>query len=174
MSMKTNKEAREAEPPGPEAVFDYVYAVLHSPRYRQRYRELLRLGFPRIPYPDGKEQFEELRALGCQLRSLHLLELLPQGMNDLGVVYLGEGDDVVKQPQWRDGAVWINPEKRFQGIAEEEWKYYIGGYQPLQKWLQYREGRQLSSDDVIHYERMAYAVRQTLWLMQQIDKTYTP
>lgn len=163
-----------AETPGPEAVFDYVYAVLHSPRYRQRYRELLRLGFPRIPYPDGKEQFEELRALGCQLRSLHLLELLPQGMNDLGVVYLGEGDDVVKQPQWRDGAVWINPEKRFQGIAEEEWKYYIGGYQPLQKWLQYREGRQLSSDDVIHYERMAYAVRQTLWLMQQIDKTYTP
>jgi len=54
------------------------------------------------------------------------------------------------------------------------YKDYIGGYQPLQKWLQYREGRQLSSDDVIHYERMAYAVRQTLWLMQQIDKTYTP
>ena len=36
----------------PESLFDYIYAVLHCPSYRERYAEFLKSDFPRIPYPD--------------------------------------------------------------------------------------------------------------------------
>ncbi len=58
----------------PEQILDYIYAVLHSPSYRDKYREFLKIDFPRVPYPRDREQFITLVALGGELRSLHLLE----------------------------------------------------------------------------------------------------
>ena len=48
----------------PENIFDYIYAVLHSPTYREKYKEFLKIDFPRVPYPKNKKQFEILVALG--------------------------------------------------------------------------------------------------------------
>jgi predicted helicase len=154
----------------PEVIFDYVYAVLHSRHYRKRYKELLRIDFPHIPYPKDNEQLKTLSAIGEKLRRLHLLEDIPAGVNALGVSYLGQGSDVVEKYEWRDDAVYINDENHFQGIPEEVWTFYIGGYQPMQKWLQYRKGRRLAPDDIIHYERMAYAINRTLQLMEKIEQ----
>lgn len=154
----------------PEVIFDYVYAVLHSRHYRKRYKELLRIDFPHIPYPKDNEQLKTLAAIGEKLRRLHLLEDIPAGVNALGVSYLGQGSDVVEKYEWRDDAVYINDENHFQGIPEEVWRFYIGGYQPMQKWLQYRKGRRLAPDDIIHYERMAYAINRTLQLMEKIEQ----
>ncbi len=58
----------------PEDIFDYIYAVLHSPGYRDKYKEFLKIDFPRVPYPKDKKIFKELAKLGAELRSLHLLE----------------------------------------------------------------------------------------------------
>ena len=154
----------------PQTVFDYVYAVLHHSRYRSRYKELLRLGFPRIPYPKSQEQMEACAAIGRQLRQLHLLEDIPAGINALGISYVGRGNDVVDDCEWHDNTVWINKDNGFQGIGEEVWSFYIGGYQPMQKWLQYRRGRRLTADEVIHYERMAYAIRESISLIKKLDE----
>src|SRR5690606_6710826 len=35
----------------PIDLLDYIYAVLHSPTYREKYKEFLKIDFPRIPYP---------------------------------------------------------------------------------------------------------------------------
>ncbi len=154
----------------PQTVFDYVYAVLHHSRYRNRYRELLRLGFPRIPYPKNQEQMEVLAAIGSNLRQLHLMESIPAGINSLGISYVGQGNDVVDDYEWHDNTVWINKDNGFRGIAEDVWTYYVGGYQPMQKWLQYRRKRRLTSDEILHFERMAYAIRESINLIKKLDE----
>ena len=58
----------------PLDLLDYVYAVLHSPAYRLKYREFLKIDFPRVPYPKDKKGFWALAKLGADLRALHLLE----------------------------------------------------------------------------------------------------
>ena len=157
----------------PQDVFDYVYAILHSSAYRRHYQELLRLGFPRIPYPDSTERFQTLAAIGGRLRRLHLMEDIPAGLGQLGVSYMGVGNDTIEQTEWRADAVWINQNNHFEGIPEDVWSYYVGGYQPMQKWLQYRRGRVLPPDDIIHYERMAYCIGQTIDIIKQLDAIYT-
>jgi predicted helicase len=57
----------------PEAILGYVYAVLYSETYRQRYGDLLRRSFPRINFPSDRRLFAALSGLGRELIGLHLL-----------------------------------------------------------------------------------------------------
>jgi len=59
---------------GPEDVFHYLYAVFHSPTYRQRYAEFLKIDFPRLPLTSRPALFRALCALGERLVALHLME----------------------------------------------------------------------------------------------------
>ena len=61
----------------PEDIFDYIYGVLHSPAYRTKYKEFLKVDFPRIPYPKDQTEFEHFRSFGYQLRELHLMHNVP-------------------------------------------------------------------------------------------------
>ena len=58
----------------PEDILDYIYAVLHSPSYREKYKEFLKIDFPRVPYPKDAESFWKLVELGREIREIHLLE----------------------------------------------------------------------------------------------------
>jgi hypothetical protein len=55
----------------PEALFDYIYAVLHAPQHRQRYAQFLKSDFPRIPWPRDADTFAALAGKGATLRALH-------------------------------------------------------------------------------------------------------
>lgn len=55
----------------PQDLFNYIYAVLYSPKYRETYKEFLKIDFPRIPYPTDNDQYHRLVALGAELRKLH-------------------------------------------------------------------------------------------------------
>jgi predicted helicase len=59
---------------GPEDIFNYIYAVFHSPTYRTRYAEFLKIDFPRVPLTSNRDLFRKLCALGKELVALHLLE----------------------------------------------------------------------------------------------------
>jgi hypothetical protein len=49
------------------------------------------------------------------------------------------------------------------------WEFYIGGYQPAQKWLKDRKDRSLSYDDILHYQKIIVALTETRRIMQEID-----
>ena len=87
-----------------------------------------------------------------------------------------DGEDAVAtqvvKPMWKDGCVYVDKEAKFTNVAEDLWNFYIGGYQPLQKWLKDRKGRELSAEDVSHYRRMVRAIARTRDIMAQIDATY--
>jgi predicted helicase len=59
---------------GPEDVFHYAYAIFHSPTYRERYAEQLKIDFPRLPLTTDVELFRQLVMRGVDLVALHLLE----------------------------------------------------------------------------------------------------
>jgi len=154
----------------PEDIFDYIYAVLHSPSYREKYKEFLKIDFPRVPYPKDKKQFNELVALGGELRQIHLLE--SPKVNEFVTSYPVGGTDIVEKITYKNGNVYINAEQYFGDVPEVAWNFYIGGYQPAQKWLKDRKGRTLLNADIEHYQKIIVALTETARIMRQIDKIW--
>ena len=152
----------------PLDLLDYIYAVLHSPTYREKYKEFLKIDFPRVPYPKNSETFWDLVELGGKLREIHLME--SPVLNQFITLYNRSGSNVVGRPVYKNGNVYINETQCFENVPEVAWNFYIGGYQPAQKWLKDRRNRQLSFEDILHYQRIIVALTETDRLMQEIDK----
>jgi predicted helicase len=160
---------------GPEDIFSYIYAFFHSPTYRSRYAEFLKIDFPRVPLTSDLELFTSLCLLGRELVGLHLLES-PQ-LGQFLAQYPIAGDNRVEKgyPRYvpprneEPGRVAINANQYFEGVPPEIWEFYIGGYQVCEKWLKDRRGRQLSYDDLTHYQKILVAIQKTLEIMEQID-----
>ena len=152
----------------PEDIFDYIYAVLHSPSYRKKYKEFLKIDFPCVPYPKDKKQFAALVALGTELRELHLLESAK--VRKLITSYPESGSNVVEKIAHKGDKVYINAEQYFGGVPEVAWSFYIGGYQPTQKWLKDRKGRTLTNEDIEHYQKIIVALTETDRIMKEIDE----
>jgi predicted helicase len=151
----------------PIDILDYIYAVLYSNNYRTKYKEFLKIDFPRIPYPENAEKFQKLISTGSMLRNLHLLENVSPAMDAAGFPIPGTNE--VEAVKYKEGKVYINKTQYFDGIPLETWEYYIGGYQPAEKWLKDRKGRVLSFDDIEHYQKIITVLKMTIELQAQID-----
>lgn len=163
----TEEKTDEKDTFAPIDVLDYIYAVLHSPKYRETYKEFLKIDFPKIPYPKDKSKFWKLVALGAQIREIHLLE--SDKLNTLTIGYPVSGDNIVTKLSYTDDKVFINDTQYFDKVPEVAWNFYIGGYQPAQKWLKDRKGKELTFDDICHYQKIINALYLTDNLMQEID-----
>lgn len=215
----------------PEDILDYIYAVLHSPTYREKYKEFLKIDFPRVPYPKDKTTFKKLIALGNELRELHLLE--SPKVNNFITSYPVAGSDKIEKIEFKIGTdntalvtklrignvknvtkvdfrneervvkddlsiappfkagegkspysgalapklqmsktgnLYINQTQYFGNVPEVAFNFYIGGYQPAQKWLKDRKGRTLTNSDLEHYQKIIIALTETDKLMKEIDK----
>ncbi len=192
----------------PIDILDYIYAVLHSPTYREKYKEFLKIDFPRVPYPKNQETFWDLVILGGELRQIHLLEsptveayitsypidgnnIVTRKMskNSIGfepnviannvkqsatkkeIATLQHGSVQAQQTPRNDihGKVWINDTQYFDNVPLVAWEFYIGGYQPAQKWLKDRNGRTLKFEDILHYQKIIVALFKTNAIMKKID-----
>jgi predicted helicase len=163
----TNEKEETTNTFAPIDLLDYIYAVLHSPTYREKYKEFLKIDFPRVPYPKDQETFWKLVRLGGELRQIHLLESSTVEKYITG--YPEDGDNVVSKPTFKNGHVYINEAQYFSNVPEVVWNFYIGGYQPAQKWLKDRKDRELSYEDILHYQKIIVALSETNRLMKEID-----
>ena len=154
----------------PINLFDYIYAVLHSPAYRETYREFLKIDFPRIPYPTKKKNFWKLVALGGELRQLHLLE--GSGFEKIDAGSVPSEKVFVEKVKYANGNVFANEDFCFDGVSETAWEFYIGGYQPAQKWLKDRKGSVLKAEDIRHYRKIVLALTETARVMGEIDRVW--
>ena len=152
----------------PIDTLDYVYAVLHSPSYREKYKEFLKIDFPRVPYPKNQEYFWQLVKLGGEIRNLHLLE--SETVEEYITQFPIQGSNEVVKPVFKDNRVYINDGQYFDNVPQLAWEFYIGGYQPAQKWLKDRKRRELSFEDIMHYQKIIVALTETDRLMKEIDK----
>lgn len=152
--------------PNEVKVFDYIYGVLHSPAYRETYAEFLKIDFPRIPFPSSPNSFEAISAAGEKLRRLHLME--NEALGETPHPFLGEGDSVVGKPRFETERVWINSTQHFDKVPVVAWEFWIGGYQPAQKWLKDRKGTALGWDDIRQYQKVIKILTETNRIMQGI------
>ena len=149
-------------------LLDYIYAVLHSPTYREKYKEFLKIDFPRVPYPKDKDTFWQLVKLGGELRQIHLLE--SPVVEKYITTYPHDGSNIVGKVKYQDRKVYINDQQYFDHVPEVAWTFYIGGYQPAQKWLKDRKDRTLGFEDILHYQKIIVALTETSRLMGEIDR----
>jgi predicted helicase len=185
MSFVFDKRGDNVTTFGPEDLFHYIYAVLHSPTYRSRYVEFLKGDFPRIPFTSDAGLFRKLCVLGADLVALHLLvdeyeaaswhATQSNGKNPFKTLitrFTGKGDTEVAKgyPQYNDRNVYINPSQYFERVPEEVWSFHVGGYQVCAKWLKDRRGRTLSDEDINFYRRIVVALNETIRLMAEIDR----
>jgi predicted helicase len=193
VNEKVLRQAQDDSPVtfAPIDLLDYIYAVLHSPTYREKYKEFLKIDFPRVPYPspltpkggikETQERFWKLVNLGSQIRQIHLLESAI--VEKYITQYPIDGNNVVGKIVFEKtsetlGKVYINYDKNiasdalqyFDNVPEVAWNFYIGGYQPAQKWLKDRKDRKLEFEDILHYQKIIVALTETDRLMKEIDK----
>jgi len=163
-------------PPTPEAIFHYIYAIFHSPTYRSRYAEFLKIDFPRVPLTRNDALFCQLAAYGEELVALHLMKSakleqkskLPQFVEQEGKCIVEPG-----HPKYevKSRSVIINKKgDRFTHVPEAVWNFYVGGYPVCAKWLKDRKGRTLSPQDIAHYQQIVVALGETITLMAAIDQ----
>lgn len=164
----TNEKEETENTFAPIDILDYIYAVLHSPTYREKYKEFLKIDFPRVPYPKDQKTFWELVRLGGEIRQIHLLD--SPILNKTQIQYPIDGTHEVIKPIYENGKVFINDTQYFDHVPEVAWNFYIGGYQPAQKWLKDRKGRTLNFEDIVHYQKIILALSETDRLMKEIDK----
>ncbi len=155
---------------GPEDFFDYAYALFHSPTYRERYAEFLKIDFPRLPLTSDLKLFRTLAAKGMELVALHLLE--SPKLDTLLTEYPIKGDNDVEKVQYADNdqRVWINARQYFGGVPKAVWEFQVGGYQICEKWLKDRKGRKLTYQDIQHYQKAIVSLNETSRLMREIDE----
>ncbi|SNB23153.1 Adenine specific DNA methyltransferase [Flavobacterium psychrophilum] len=164
----TNEKEKTASSFSPIDILDYIYAVLHSPKYRTKYKDFLKTDFPKIPYPKNEKTFWKLIELGSQIRQIHLLESpkVEEYITEFNI----DGDCIVSKPNFKNGKVYINETQYFENVPEVAWDFYIGGYQPAQKWLKDRKDRKLEFDDIAHYQKIIVALSETNRIMNQINE----
>ena len=156
----------------PEEILGYIYAVLHSPTYRETYLDFLKIDFPRIPFVKQRKTFEALSALGWELIQAHLLKSIPQELN----VAVTKGDFKVEKPAYdsQNERLHINKTQYFSPVPADVWAFHIGGYQVLDKYLKSRKGRTLSLDEIENIQNVVNVLRFTIDQMGRIDVTWKP
>ena len=164
----TNEKETTKDTFAPIDILDYIYAVLHSPTYREKYKEFLKIDFPRVPFPKDNGTFWQLVKLGGEIREIHLL--VSPTVGKYITQYPIDGDNVVVKPKYENGKVYINDTQYFDNVPQVAWDFFIGGYQPAQKWLKDRKERTLEFDDILHYQKIIVALTETNRLMNEINK----
>ena len=157
---------------GPRDLFYFIYAVLQSPSYRQRYSDFLKSDFAKVPLTGDLNLFTVLVKLGKRMTDLHLLtsEAIPMPS------YPEPGTNQVERIRYVPakggvpGRVYINQNQYFEGVDQETWGTYIGGYQPADKWLKDRKGMTLTFNDIVHYRRTCAVLAETREIKNQIDQ----
>ena len=175
ISLKFLKAIKEklGKTPTTEQIFYYAYAIFHSPTYRTRYAEFLKIDFPRLPLTSNENLFNALATKGEELVNLHLMK--SDILNNLITTYQPMADNQVTEVTYNLELqrVYINKQSHFTNIPPHIWKFKIGGYQVLDKWLKDRKNakRQLSNDEISYYQKIVVALTETLGIMAEIDKT---
>ena len=166
------REAYPGESVSREDVFHYIYGVLHSEEFRQRFRNNLAKGLPRIPYVKSVTSFRTFRDAGQRLGELHVgfESVTPYPATiDSGSRNLDAVTDpvsffrVVKMKHPGSGkskdlsSVIYNHNLTVRDIPEAAWSYVVNG-KPALTWVMDRQAVTTDKASGIVSDANEYAV----------------
>ncbi|MCD6161143.1 MAG: N-6 DNA methylase [candidate division Zixibacteria bacterium] len=152
--------------------FYYIYAILYSNIYRNKYAEFLKIDFPRIPFTTDYTLFKAIAGYGKKLVDCHLLK--SSGRSKQLSKFVEKGSNKIEKIKYieKDEKIYINDKQYFSKIENNIWNYQIGGYQVCDKWLKSRKNQKLSLEDIKHYCKIVTAIKETIMIQIQIDELY--
>lgn len=155
--------------PKPEEILGYIYSILHSSKYRNKFNVFLKTSFPRIQFTDDFRKFKKLSKIGQKLIECHLLKniIVDPKMGR----FFGEGNSLIDKVEYDEKSerLYINSNQCFVNIPKAIWELEIGGYRILENWLKKRKGRKLSYDDIKHLKKVMVSLHKTTEIMRKID-----
>ena len=162
----------------PEEIMAYIYGVTHSPIYREKYLEFLKIDFPAVPMTTDKETFYQYAEIGQNLINLHLLKDEVLQDNDIKVNFKQGLESFIIQnitpPSATDERLKIQTKVNeviiFEGVATTIYEFKIGTYKPIDKWLKYRKKDKvvLSFKDLEHIKKMIISIKNTIIYMDEL------
>ena len=170
------KMQKQYKNPTPESILGYMYGVLHSPTYRKKYGNFLKMDFPRVLFVEDPNIFETISKLGSELIDFHVMRKVPK-------LEIGEPISFSKKESKRNYTVetvdhdpkenrlYFNKKSYFEKTSKEIWEFKIGGYQVIQKYLKERKDKSIESE-LEHIQKMINIVGYTITQMQKIDQVF--
>lgn len=151
-------------------LFSYVYAILHSPSYRERHCDSLAVDFPRVPPARDKPMFERFVDSGRELLNAHLPNSLTR--QSIPLDFEGAGPAIVERgfPLFKNERVFLNEDYSLGPVTEAQWNFVIGSYAPCRKWLKDRVSRLLTPSDLAAYERLVCGVAASLKALDHLPE----
>jgi type I restriction-modification system DNA methylase subunit len=156
-----------------EDVFYYIYSILYSNVYKEKYMEFLKIDFPKIPFTNNYELFIKLSLTGKNLIDLHIMN--SDKLVNPKSKFEGEtGNGIIKNITYNleNKNLFLNDTQYFTNIEPEIYNYFIGSYQVLNKWLKDKKGQKLSIEDINYFVKIIKVLEETIVIQKEIDKIY--
>jgi predicted helicase len=155
-----------------EDILGYIYAVLHSKTYKQKYTSFLRRDFPKIPLVNDKNLFNDLIIKGKSLFNLHLLfnannnRLLDSNTNlttyKIQKIIYNENEQTIK----------VNNKEFINNIPKKIWNYEICGYKVLKRWLRGKKGLKINLKEASTFQHIIKIIGESINIIEDINKLF--
>lgn len=158
-----------------EQILAFIYANLYNPKYRSKYLEYLKIGFPKVSFEVSVKEFERFEKLGSELIKLHLMQEIPQ--DEIDFIFLKES----KKPNFKiakyqekerfvENKIILNEDLAISPISAEIWNYTIGGYQVLKQWLKYRKDYICTKEELEHLLKICKILKKTIEIQGKLNE----
>ncbi|HEC1548100.1 TPA: N-6 DNA methylase, partial [Campylobacter upsaliensis] len=158
-----------------EQILAFIYANLYNPKYRSKYLEYLKIGFPKMSFEVSVKEFERFEKLGSELIKLHLMQEIPQ--DEIDFIFLKES----KKPNFKiakyqekerfvENKIILNEDLAISPIGAEIWNYTIGGYQVLKQWLKYRKDYVCTKEELEHLLKICKILKKTIEIQGKLSE----
>ena len=149
-----------------ESIFDYIIAFLHSNSFRTRYLESLKIGIPRIQFTSNQTLFQTLSDLGNRVKKVF------DGTNTLKEKQMVELplDVMINSTQISNEKVFLNGEQEIVNLSSELFEQYLGGYQPIIRFLKKHRGEKIDANIANQFRQLCATLHSINKVMEHIDE----
>ncbi|MCR2093810.1 type ISP restriction/modification enzyme [Campylobacter upsaliensis] len=159
----------------PEEILAFIYANLYNPKYRSKYLEYLKIGFPKVSFEVSVKEFERFEKLGSELIKLHLMQEIPQ--DEIDFIFLKESkkpnfkiEKYQEKERFVENKIILNEDLAISPIDAEIWNYTIGGYQVLKQWLKYRKDYVCTKEELEHLLKICKILKKTIEIQGKLSE----
>ncbi|EAJ7573015.1 DNA methyltransferase [Campylobacter upsaliensis] len=158
-----------------EQILAFIYANLYNPKYRSKYLEYLKIGFPKVSFEVSVKEFERFEKLGSELIKLHLMQEIPQ--DEIDFIFLKESkkpnfkiEKYQEKERFVENKIILNEDLAISPIGAEIWNYTIGGYQVLKQWLKYRKDYVCTKEELEHLLKICKILKKTIEIQGKLSE----
>lgn len=144
-----------------EAIFQYIYAVLNNPAYKEKYADNLKMEYPRIPFYDDFNRWTEW---GKKLIDLHIGYEKAKPYKKLSITSIAKKNDPLLKLNKEEGIITLDMGNIISGIPIEAFNYKLGNKSSIEWVLKACKPQKYNPDKEHHHKILAADFNHYDWL----------